>query len=320
MKKIFLLFLLALFPFSALANHHLTIYIWDSGMSGGEHYGHVSLKTFRHYISLWPASPDTNSQPEHNGTLTVWRAPDIDRVDLDNVGCIKAKAINNEDYYADKLAEGSNGRERAADAIYHLKVSLDQEEAIEREWERLQSQRLVWFALGTSLTGQEIQIQLQSNNSLRNSLVDLYHNPLAFNCASVVHHLLKKGNLDLSRYVGIDSKHSPLMQGLLFTAITKMPHKSIETNTYMFDKLMYPDKIGYMTKQKMIDTIKREFDYNVFALDDEMIDHIYNLVRSETYYGYTLRLDENKEIIRSYLKAKWDASFPGQIYNNCTIS
>ncbi|MBY0293128.1 MAG: hypothetical protein K2W92_07575 [Alphaproteobacteria bacterium] len=279
MKKLFFLFSL-LFSFSAFANEDIFISVWNSAFDGGDHYGHVSLRTPRSYVSLWPS--------------------DNKRADLP-VGCIAAQARFNRDYADDVRDED----EREADAIY--KITLPSTQVIDDRWNELSSQNLIWFAFGNNSVNalQPVLSQLHFQPELREPFINLLRSPLTFNCASIVNHLLERGNVNLKDFLFIGSKHHPILQATFISLYTR-GHADVLAVSTILDNFIYPDKVGYMVKRKMVDQVTRaanvpldRFDY---YLGDDDVDQLYRMASVEPINYNTIR-DHTLEI-----KRKRDAS------------
>ncbi|AIK96599.1 hypothetical protein [Candidatus Odyssella acanthamoebae] len=260
----FMFTFLILLPFSAFTAameegtsgfEEVTIRVWHSALNAGEHYGHVSLATSHSYISLWPSREN--------------------RFDLEGIGCLIATAQRNLTYKDDQESEG-----RSEDAEY--KIIVTNISQLEDEWNRLTSQTLTWFAFGTHLTRERLTPYLQ-NNEFISRIRDINENPgLVFNCASIVHHLLKKGDINLEDYLDIGSVHNPIFQGLTLTLVNQ-GRGDIKEIVDFLSSIIYPDKISYMARKAMIIQTSQELechlDHPSFYLNtQDTIDNTYNYI------------------------------------------
>lgn len=278
-KKILLCFvvfsILSSFKCYAMDDEDIFIHVWNSAFDGGDHYGHVSLRTPRSYVSLWPSGEK--------------------RVDLP-AGCVAARARFNATYDDDVRDE--NGRE--ADAIY--KITLPSTQTIDNRWTELSQQDLIWFAFGNNSVNylQPVLSQLHVQQELREPFLNLLRSPLSFNCASIVNHLLETGNVNLKEFLFIGSKHHPTLQAMFLSLYTR-GHADVIAVSTILDNFIYPDKVGYMVKRKMVDQVTRtagvpldRFDY---YLGDDDVDLLYRMA-SEAPINYNTIREHTLEIKR----------------------
>lgn len=253
--------ILASFTEEDLRYNTVILRVWHSGLNGGEHYGHVSLQTPHSYVSLWPSGEE--------------------RTDLE-VGCIKAKARFNGSYKDDLRDE-----DRREDARYHLSLPRSTLR-IDIELARLKNRSLTWFFLGTSLD--EIKQKIRISPALKEESQRLAQNENVFNCASIVHYLLRKGGLDLtdSTYLDVGSIHNPFLQGILVSFATSA-RSDIVNDIALLQELIYPDKISYTAKRAMIDqfatSVGHDFNssltyYLRYSTDEE---RIYSIIKSSNF-------------------------------------
>lgn len=265
------------------------IRIWNSELGGGSHYGHVSLQTNRSYVSLWPSG--------------------INRLDMPDVGCIKATARYNPNFQEDNREE-----EKHADSIYCLALDRGVVQAIDTKWQNLSSQNLIWFALGVNVPETNLS---QLSDDIREHAQD-FQNPLAFNCASIVYYLLTKvGGLNLEHLVsGVTCPHSPVVKLGLISILSGTDQLTKPGNMGMVMKIIYPDMVDYMLRHKIVEDIKYNLDYSIFHLNDKKIDYIWkNFLKTDADENNIEKFNTNKEAIERYIKGEYDQSPIGKLGN-----
>lgn len=155
---------------------------------------------------------------------------------------------------------------------------------IDQEWTKLLQKPIIWFALGTNTSIEEISKQINNHSKLSAEINNLVNNKNVFNCASIVHHMLLIGGLDLTdgNYLDVGSIHNPILQSIMISFVSSSS-SNIQKDEMLLRAFIYPDKISYAAKRAMIDQFARKAGHPLDVLsyylsNSSYTDEIYQTI------------------------------------------